>query len=117
MLIDTIRAKGGGDRMDARRIGQVAAELAVLRQMSVYIAGMLASGVTPNQEASVVKELGVALEQRIPDLARELAGSEPVCRALAEMHSAAMQLAPTFSLRGGTREIIRGIIARGLGLR
>ena len=27
------------------------------------------------------------------------------------------QAAPSFSLRGGTREIIRGIIARGLGLR
>jgi hypothetical protein len=26
-------------------------------------------------------------------------------------------VAPTFSLRGGTREILRGIIARGLGLR
>jgi len=25
--------------------------------------------------------------------------------------------APSFSLRGGTREILRGIIARGLGLR
>ena len=28
-----------------------------------------------------------------------------------------MQMAPSFSLRGGTREILRGIIARGLGLR
>jgi acyl-CoA dehydrogenase len=27
------------------------------------------------------------------------------------------QIAPSFSLRGGTREILRGIIARGLGLR
>jgi hypothetical protein len=27
------------------------------------------------------------------------------------------QIAPTYSLRGGTREILRGIIARGLGLR
>ena len=26
-------------------------------------------------------------------------------------------IAPTFSLRGGTREILRGMIARGLGLR
>jgi len=25
--------------------------------------------------------------------------------------------APSFTLRGGTREILRGIIARGLGLR
>jgi alkylation response protein AidB-like acyl-CoA dehydrogenase len=117
MLIDTLRAGGGGDRLDARKIGQAAAELAVLRQMSVSIAGMLAAGETPNQEASVVKELGVALEQRMPDLVRELTSSRPACPALAEMLSAAMQLAPTFSLRGGTREIIRGIIARGLGLR
>ena len=27
------------------------------------------------------------------------------------------QIAPTYSLRGGTREILRGMIARGLGLR
>jgi len=27
------------------------------------------------------------------------------------------QMGATFSLRGGTREILRGIIARGLGLR
>ena len=27
------------------------------------------------------------------------------------------QFAPTFSLRGGTREVLRGLIARGLGLR
>ena len=26
-------------------------------------------------------------------------------------------VAPSFSLRGGTREILRGIIARGMGLR
>jgi acyl-CoA dehydrogenase len=26
-------------------------------------------------------------------------------------------VAPSFSLRGGTREILRGILARGLGLR
>ncbi len=27
------------------------------------------------------------------------------------------QVAPAFSLRGGTREVLRGMIARGLGLR
>lgn len=117
ILIDTVRQQGGADRLDARRIGQTVAELAVLREMSVSIAGMLAIGATPNQEAAVVKEVGVALEQRMPDLVRELAGSQPALPALAEMHRAATQLAPTFSLRGGTREIIRGIIARGLGLR
>jgi len=28
-----------------------------------------------------------------------------------------LQTSPSFSLRGGTREILRGIVARGLGLR
>ena len=37
----------------------------------------------------------------------------PVAQALGEL----MQNAPSFSLRGGTREILRGIIARGLDLR
>jgi len=27
------------------------------------------------------------------------------------------QIAPSYSLRGGTREILRGMVARGLGLR
>jgi hypothetical protein len=37
----------------------------------------------------------------------------PLVRVLALL----LQTSPSFSLRGGTREILRGIIARGLGLR
>jgi hypothetical protein len=33
------------------------------------------------------------------------------------MASYLTQAAPTFSLRGGTNEIMRGIVARGLGVR
>ena len=40
-------------------------------------------------------------------------GSSDVQQLLAHL----MQNAPSFSLRGGTREVLRGIIARGLGLR
>jgi hypothetical protein len=29
----------------------------------------------------------------------------------------AVMRAPSFSIRGGTREILRGIVARGLGVR
>ena len=29
----------------------------------------------------------------------------------------AQEISPSFSLRGGTREVLRGMIARGLGLR
>jgi hypothetical protein len=36
---------------------------------------------------------------------------------LSDLHGFLTQTVPTFSLRGGTREILRGIIAKGLGLR
>ena len=36
---------------------------------------------------------------------------------LARMLALLLQMAPSFSLRGGTREILRGIISRALGLR
>ena len=38
-------------------------------------------------------------------------------RPFSETLAYLLQMAPSFSLRGGTREILRGIIARDLGLR
>ena len=51
------------------------------------------------------------LEAALGDPGAEIDG--PLVRTLAYLS----QVAPTFSLRGGTREILRGMIARGLGLR
>ena len=119
MLVDTVR-ETGDDRLALRRLGQATAEIAVLREMSISIAGMLQKGETPNQEAAVVKDLGVAFEQRTPELVRELVegvASRARKDDLREITSAILQQSPTFSLRGGTREIVRGIMARGLGLR
>jgi len=122
-LLDALAAEiaaGEPDRLSMRGIGQIVAELAVLRRMSVSLAGMLERGEMPNLEAAVIKELGVELEQRVPDLVRSLSDGpvgRSIERPLSETHAMVLQVSPTFSLRGGTREIIRGIIARGLGLR
>ncbi len=117
LLVDAVRDQP--DRLVARGIGQAIAELAVLRHMSVSLAGMLDQGLMPNNEAAVVKELGVELEQRTPELVRTLAGGFGGAAegGLSDIQLAHLQLTPTFSLRGGTREIVRGIMARGLGLR
>lgn len=113
-------AQSEPDRIASRGIGQIAAELAVLRRMSVSIAGMLERGEMPNQEAAVIKELGVELEQRVPELVRSVIDA-PIGRSvesrLSEIQAMVLQVSPMFSLRGGTREIVRGIMARGLGLR
>jgi acyl-CoA dehydrogenase len=100
-------------------IGAITARMWTLRQMSLSIAGKLAAGENPAVAAAVVKDLGTSLEQDIPrDIqamapARNVPDDDPFQRTLSYL----LQTSPSFSLRGGTREILRGIIARELGLR
>ena len=101
-------------------LGAIAAQLVVLRRLSLAVTARLVAGESPVTEAALVKDLGTTLEQHIPDvIARLLAASDdpapaaPLLRTLAYVS----QVAPSFSLRGGTREILRSMIARGLGLR
>lgn len=108
------------DALQAREIGRLTARLINLRQMSLAVTAHLAAGRNPAWEASVVKDLGTSFEQEIPELAQALLDVAPATRGGSEharILAYLMQEAPSFSLRGGTREILRGIIARGLGMR
>ena len=117
-LIDAIGPSP--DVLQAREIGRLTARLVGLRAMSLSVTAQLAAGANPSLAATCVKDLGTGFEQEIPELAQLLhptmpatAGGTDHARVLAQL----TQMAPSFSLRGGTREILRGIIARGLGLR
>ena len=99
-------------------VGRLASDAWTLRLMSASVAAKLARGEDPALEATMVKDLGNAYEQAIPELVQgaiemDLTGDE----VLASVTAYLLQVAPSFSLRGGTREILKGIIARGLGLR
>jgi len=101
-------------------IGRVAAELWTLRQMSLSVAGQLAAGKDPAIEAAIVKDLGNSFEQALPTLLQAIGESGLTLEddsEFARTLGLLLQTSPSFSLRGGTREILRGIIARGLGLR
>jgi len=100
-------------------IGELTADLWTLRQMSLSIAGQLAAGKDPVVEAAIVKDLGAGFEQRLPSAVQAILDDELGARnpALRPVMNYLLQTSPSFSLRGGTREILRGIIARGLGLR
>ena len=101
-------------------IGKFAAHLAVLRAMSLAITDQLTKGESPANEAALVKDLGTEIEQAIPTLIADALAAIPdavVPDDLMKTLAYVTQMSPTFSLRGGTREILRGIIARGLGLR
>lgn len=117
--IDALRKAGNPDRLAARRLGEAEAELVVLRQMSLSILGQLQGGHSPAREAALVKDLGNSHEQRIPELVRELLDPPAAIHADrdSELLAQLVQTAPTFSMRGGTREILRGIIAKNLGLK
>jgi alkylation response protein AidB-like acyl-CoA dehydrogenase len=114
--LDRLAADGAGDRA----LGRLVAGYATLRGMSLAVAGMLEAGHTPLQEAALVKDLGVDLEQGTPVLLEELiepGAGLPGDGGLADALAFLTQTAPTFSLRGGTREIMRGMTAKALGLR
>jgi alkylation response protein AidB-like acyl-CoA dehydrogenase len=108
-----------GDRSHAAVAGRFVAHLATLRQLSIAVTAKLAAGQSPLVEAALVKDLGTEFEQAVPALLESIA-AEPRALPDAELLRTVAYLsriAPAFSLRGGTREILRGMIARGLGLR
>jgi alkylation response protein AidB-like acyl-CoA dehydrogenase len=106
--------------MHAETVGRMATHLSALRNMSIALTTRLVQGETPLVEAALVKDLGTEFEQAIPALVEAAIASDPTAPVDAELLRTAAylgQVAPSFSLRGGTREILRGMIARGLGLR
>ena len=108
------------DALQAYQIGRLVSRLAALRAMSLSVTAELDSGGDPAWAASCVKDIGTGLEQELPEIAQLLLPDEPRVEAGSDHQQVLAHLtmlAPSFSLRGGTREILRGILARGLGLR
>jgi acyl-CoA dehydrogenase len=115
-LAEGLEALRGAPGAEAA-VGRLVARLATLRRMSLSLAAMLEKGEDPAREAALLKDLGNAFEQALPEALRALLDPEEMPPPLRALLDDLVQLSPTFSLRGGTREILRGIIARELGLR
>ncbi|QKV53020.1 acyl-CoA dehydrogenase family protein [Comamonas antarctica] len=118
--LDYVRTPAGRSDAAVLLAGKVLTQLAPLRAMSVAVQEKLTQGASPIVEAALVKELGTTLEQMIPAAIADalFAGdSEDIPVELLMTLKYVTEAAPSFSLRGGTRDILRGMIARGLGLR
>ncbi len=118
--LEQVRAQQINDPETQALVGSLAAEMAVLRALSLAVTQKLVEGESPAIDASVVKDYGTDFEQRLIRQIANWLGARPdfiasndLLRTLGYLE----QMGATFSLRGGTREILRGIIARGLGLR
>ena len=119
LFLELLRHVGPTTDSNVRQlVGKLAAEMWTLRVMSATVAAKLASGEDPALEATIVKDLGNSFEQAMPALVQAAVDLDLACEApLARVLGHLLQVSPSFSLRGGTREILKGIIARGLGLR
>jgi len=104
----------------ALALGQATARLKAMRRMSLGVSGLLQEGESPVVEAALVKDLGTKFESTLLNDLRQILPSEPIgqssdvyARTLAE----GMLRVPSSTIRGGTNEVLRGIVSRQLGLR
>ena len=108
-------ASTADSEQNAAAVGDLLARLISLRQLSVSVARTLAEGGSAASEAALVKDLGTRFEQESVDLVADLV--ETPDHTLREMLGAAALHRPLFTLRGGTNEVLRGVVARGMGVR
>ena len=102
-------------------LGRLLARQWTLRQMTLAMAGMLQEGKSPVVEAALVKDLGTIYMQELPEVGRVLAESDAATEddlaAYLDVAQYATMMAPAYTIQGGTTQVLRGMVARGLGLR
>ncbi|GES36000.1 butyryl-CoA dehydrogenase [Rhodococcus aetherivorans] len=116
-VLSTFPLLAGLTAMDnGPELGRLVGRIAGLHQMSAAVAGALERRERADVAAAVVKVLGTSTEGDIAEAAALLTGDESDDDWKKLVHTGLDQR-PGFTLRGGTNEILRGVIARGLGLR
>jgi hypothetical protein len=114
-LVNTLRITG--DKQLMGQVSKLVSRLWTLRHMSIGIAQMLEDGAAPNVAASLVKDMGTQFEQQVAEVARLVVPSSPSTDSSSrfeKLMAEAILHAPGFTLRGGTTEILRGIVAKGV---
>lgn len=116
--VEKLRRDGSSEEQQ-RTVGLLTARAATLRQMSQQVARELSAGGHPDVLAAMVKDLGSTFEGELVEQVRRASGVEPRFGEgrFAELLAQGVLHTPAFTLRGGTNEILRSIIGRGMGLR
>jgi alkylation response protein AidB-like acyl-CoA dehydrogenase len=109
------------DERTAVEVGDLMARMISLRQLSISVAHDLTHGKDAANRAALVKDLGTRFEQEsvelVADLVDGLDPASPHTRRLRDLLAIARLHSPLFTLRGGTNEVLRGVVAKGMGAR
>jgi alkylation response protein AidB-like acyl-CoA dehydrogenase len=120
LIVAAIRQLGAHadcDDATAADIGDLLARLISLRQLSVWVARTLTENKDAANQAALVKDLGTRFEQESIDVITDVLDQAPTTPELDALAATARLHKPLFTLRGGTNEVLRGVVARGMGLR
>jgi alkylation response protein AidB-like acyl-CoA dehydrogenase len=98
-------------------LGDVVARWWALRQLSLSVARKIDRGEAPALESALVKEMGTRFEQDVLERVLQLVDLEPSTASTSlfdRLLAGAILTAPSFTIRGGTIEILRSVAAKGL---
>jgi len=112
-----LREHRGGDERAHAALGEAVAGWWGIRMLSLSVARLLDAGQAPAAESALVKELGTRFEQDVLDAVWRLVPDDPdpAAESLFErLLAAAILGAPSFTIRGGTNEILRSVAARAM---
>jgi alkylation response protein AidB-like acyl-CoA dehydrogenase len=119
-LVEQYLAEIAGGELDSRAapaLGPIVARFWALRNLSLTVARMIDSGEAPAVESALVKEMGTRFEQDVIVALTELVDVEPSPQSpsrFERMLAAAILTGPSFTIRGGTIEVLRSVAAKGL---
>ena len=115
LIFSVIRALGDVDDGIAADVGDLVARMISLRQLSISVARTLADGGDAASRAALVKDLGTRFEQDSVELVADLLDYVEDAEPLRALLATARVHSPLFTLRGGTNEVLRGVVAKGMG--
>jgi hypothetical protein len=98
-------------------LGDVVARWWALRRLSLSIARKIDRGEAPAVESALVKEMGTRFEQDVLERVVGLVDVEPSPESASlfeRLLAAAILTGPSFTIRGGTIEVLRSVAAKGL---
>jgi hypothetical protein len=103
------------DERATAALGDLYSQLWSLRELSIRVAAALDAGEVPDAAAALVKDLGTRFEQDCVEVVRRVAAVTPGSHLDALLWNATLH-GPGFTLRGGTSQVLRILVTRGLGL-
>ena len=98
-------------------IGRITAKYWLIRELSMAVAKTMDTGQAPAVEAALVKDLGTNFEREVVDTVRTIVDAEIDLEsdsAFEQILAQSILLSPSYTIRGGTTEVLRSVIAKKL---